>query len=400
MNIDSSWNNLKWICIWFAVVFGALSVVAAIVVAVKNRKQFGRLVRAWFGAVVVLAAVVGVYALALTCREMVVEGTFTPILFYPIGATLLWAVLGAGVLLALRFIAPHRVRVVGFVWAIVFGIGLVVTVVLLARYYTDVIRDSGYYENVSTWALSIGAVVLVAVLAVMAVFCGRRTEKNENTRSVVYAGICVALSFALSYVTFFKMPQGGSITLASMLPLLIYSYRFGVRRGIIAGLVYGLLQAVQDPWIIHPAQFLLDYPLAFSMLGLAGWLRVIAPKANGMVSFVVGGVTAIVLRYFAHVISGIFAFSSYAAPGYGAVAWGFLYNTFELADGAICLTFGVLLFINKAVRRFVFGDGAPMRVDHAADVVPTPTDANAASTEGADTASEDATAGMTKPNRD
>ena len=181
---------------------------------------------------------------------------------------------------------------------------------------------------------------------------------KKNGKSELAAAI--ALSFALSYVTFFKMPQGGSITLASMLPILVYGYRFGTRRGIIAGLVYGLLQAVQDPWIIHPAQFLLDYPLAFAMLGLAGWLRTLRPKGKdgNLVIFLVGGVTAVILRYFAHVISGIFAFSTYAAEGYSAVAWGFLYNTFCLVDGAICLSLGALLYLNRGVRRLIFGDSA------------------------------------------
>lgn len=55
-----------------------------------------------------------------------------------------------------------------------------------------------------------------------------------------------------------------------MLPLMLFSYMFGIRKGIIVGAIYGVLQAIQDPWIIHPAQFFLDYPIAFAMTGLAG----------------------------------------------------------------------------------------------------------------------------------
>ena len=66
------------------------------------------------------------------------------------------------------------------------------------------------------------------------------------------------MSFALSYVRIFRLPMGGSITFASMLPFMLYSYMYGTKKGVLAGLVYGVLQAVQDPWIIHPAQFALD----------------------------------------------------------------------------------------------------------------------------------------------
>lgn len=364
MGFLNDWSIVKLIGVSFAVVFGLASVAVAIYVAVRRRDQFVSFLKAWGGLVALIAAAIGIYALVRTCLDMVAAGELIPQLFYPIGATIVWAVLGALVLVVLHYLAPNRVRVVGLVWALVVGAGVVASVVFIGIYYVDVIRDSGYYQDVSTLALALGAVLLVAILAVMAIFCGRKTERTEQTRSLVSAGVCVALSFALSYVTFFKMPQGGSITLASMLPLLVYSYRYGVRRGILAGLVYGLLQAVQDPWIIHPAQFLLDYPLAFAMLGLAGWLRGIAgDKVKGVASYVVGTLTAVILRYLAHVISGIFAFASYAAPGYGAVAWGFLYNTFCLVDGGICLVLGIILFANRGVRRLVYGDASvPLRL--------------------------------------
>ena len=373
MDFIQSWSNLKTICIWFAIVFGALSIVLGVVVALKRRDRFLSLVKAWFFAVVALAFVVGLYAFVLTCLEMTAEGNLIPQIFYPILATMIWAVVGIGFLLVLYRLSPAKMRVAGLVWSLGFGVGLIVTVSVLAKYYVDVIDPSGYYANVSTVALVLGAVILAAALVSFAVFCGRRTDKENETRSIVFAGVSVALSFALSYITFFKMPQGGSITLASMLPILIYSYRFGTRKGIVAGLVYGLLQAVQDPWIIHPAQFLLDYPLAFAMLGLAGWLRALEIKrVSGFVSFAVGGVSAVLLRYFAHVISGIFAFSSYAAEGYGAVAWGFLYNTFCLVDGAICLALGALLYANKGVRKLVYGDVVAKPLSQAEEAASSP----------------------------
>ncbi|NCA68160.1 MAG: energy-coupled thiamine transporter ThiT [Clostridia bacterium] len=176
---------------------------------------------------------------------------------------------------------------------------------------------------------------------------GDKEQKENHTKSIVYAAVCIALSFALSYIRFFKLPQGGSITLVSLLPLMIYSYMFGIRKGILAGFIYGVLQAIQDPWIIHPVQFLLDYPIAFAMIGLSGIFKKYFTKYP-ILAFILGGILAGVLRYSSHVISGIFAFSSFAGEGYSAVAWGFLYNSFALVDIAIAIIAGSAMFANKA----------------------------------------------------
>ena len=96
-----------------------------------------------------------------------------------------------------------------------------------------------------------------------------------RTKQLVYGGMCIAISFVLSYIRLYKMPYGGSITLASMFPIILYSMIFGPVAGIIAGIAYGFLQLIQDAWVLNWAQLLFDYPLAFACLGLAG----IAPKA-------------------------------------------------------------------------------------------------------------------------
>ena len=83
------------------------------------------------------------------------------------------------------------------------------------------------------------------------------TTQNK-TKSLVYGALCIALSFALSYVKLFSMPMGGSVTLCSMLPLMFYSYRFGLSKGLLAGLAYGLLQLIQKPELgpVHQLGFL------------------------------------------------------------------------------------------------------------------------------------------------
>lgn len=195
--------------------------------------------------------------------------------------------------------------------------------------------------------LYIFTIVIVAIIVLLAVFCGKKEDPKLHTKSIVYASLSIALSFALSYVRFFELPQGGSITLASILPLLIYSYMFGIRRGIVAGVIYGFLQFIQAPWLYHPVQFLLDYPIAFSAIGLCGLFKEVGLfKSKPIVSFLLGGILAAVLRYLSHVISGVFIFGS-ADASYSAVAWSFLYNSFVFADLAIALVCGSLMFASK-----------------------------------------------------
>ena len=194
----------------------------------------------------------------------------------------------------------------------------------------------------------------IAVIVALALVFGKKQTDINKTKSVSYAAICAALSFALSYVRFVQLPQGGSVTLASLLPLMIYSYMFGIRRGVVLGAVYGLLQFIQSPWFIHPVQFLLDYPIAFAAIGLAGIFREKKLFDNKKpVQFALGALLVVILRYFSHVVSGIFVFGSGDPDNYSAVAWSFLYNSFAFADIAICIVAGCALFASKSFNAFL-----------------------------------------------
>lgn len=83
----------------------------------------------------------------------------------------------------------------------------------------------------------------------------------------------VALSAALSYIKVFSLPQGGSVTAGSMVPVLWLALRRGPKIGLFACAVYGLVQLAIEPFIYYPGQVLLDYPIAFGALGLAGFFK-------------------------------------------------------------------------------------------------------------------------------
>lgn len=127
----------------------------------------------------------------------------------------------------------------------------------------------------------------------------------------------VALATVLSYIKILHLPQGGSITAGSMVPLLWFSLRRGPKIGVFACLIYGLVQLMLEPYIYHPVQVLLDYPLAFGVIGLAGLF-----KGRPLIGIAVG----IAGRFVAHFLSGIIFFAEYAPPGIHPAMYSAIYN--------------------------------------------------------------------------
>lgn len=199
--------------------------------------------------------------------------------------------------------------------------------------------------------------VVVAAIALLALLLDKPAK--YDSRSLTYAAVCIAASFALSYVKFFSLPQGGSVTFASMLPLMLYAYMFGLRRGVIAGIVYGLLQFVQSPQYYEPMQALLDYPIAFASIGLAGIGRKMKfLRGNTTAEFCVGATIAVLFRYVSHALSGYFVFNSWASywgDWYGAhpLAYSLAYNAFLFVELAVLLVAGIALLQSKSVKRLL-----------------------------------------------
>ena len=287
--------------------------------------------------------------LTLKISKTVAAGEFEKEVFWPIMSILIVAFVLAIAGYVINIVKPEFMRKYKFIALFLILIPVIVSIAFLAVHFKKV---GGGYEGVSQAGLYISAIVLVLILVVASTVFSKRNGPF-TTREMAYAAISLALAFALSYVKFFAMPQGGSVTLASMLPIMLFSYMFGIKKGIIVGAIYGVLQAIQEPEIIHPAQFFLDYPIAFAMLGLAGIFKELNIIKKPVAAFTAGAILAGTLRYFSHVFSGIFAFASYAPSGYSAAAWGFLYNTFTFADVAIVIVVALLLFSSKSFVRLV-----------------------------------------------
>lgn len=279
------------------------------------------------------------FILALTLEE---EG-IVAILFYPLLALVL-AVAGSAVLLSIK-----KEKMYTILCGVVIGAAIIAVLVCIGIHFASGNAAEMNWltnEDVDSVWLYVFAGIAIAVLVFVALFVGRKDKAGFDTRSIAYAAICLSLSFALSYVRIVKMPQGGSITIASLLPLMIYAMIFGVKKGVFTGMIYGFLQAIQDTYILHPAQFILDYPAAFAFIGLAGLFSTLGVlKDNTRLQFLFGALVAGAARFLMHFLSGVFAFGSFAPEGTNVVVYSLTYQAlFLLPDLGICIFVGLLLF--------------------------------------------------------
>lgn len=189
--------------------------------------------------------------------------------------------------------------------------------------------------------LTIAIVLFLLVGGVLGIM--KKQNQKFTTKMLVYGSLCLALSFVLSYIKLFSWPQGGSITPASMLPIIMFASMFGVLPGIIVGIAYGLLQLIQDPYVIHWAQLFLDYPLAFGAIGLAGLF-----KNNLVLSSLVGGFSRFIFSF----ISGFVFFASYAPDGMNAVVYSLAVNGLIIGtETLICAVVSAVPQIKSATKR-------------------------------------------------
>jgi thiamine transporter len=192
---------------------------------------------------------------------------------------------------------------------------------------------------------------VVVVLAVLgAVLLGTRRQRL-TARALALGALCIALSFVLSCIRLYRMPQGGSITPASMLPLIAFAFAYGAGPGMLVGLAYGLLQLLQGADIVHPLQMLLDYPLAFAMVGLAGLARRLSAR-RGKGALAVGVVLATLGRLLCATLSGWVFFASYAPQGQSPFLYSLVYNASYLGpDALVCALLAMVPGVRQSVLR-------------------------------------------------
>lgn len=181
----------------------------------------------------------------------------------------------------------------------------------------------------------IGCVLLLIVLV--------KAKKIKFTPQLVARiGIALALATILKMLRLYHFPQGGSVTLGSMVPILLIAFIYGPQVGCLTGFLYGIITLIMDPYILHPVQVLFDYPLPFMALGLAGFFKQKRLLGVGV---------AVFARFICHFISGIAFFGSFAPEGMSPVLYSIAVNGPMIGiEGIICLIIVAILPIERIMH--------------------------------------------------
>ena len=190
---------------------------------------------------------------------------------------------------------------------------------------------------------------MLVLLAGSALFGLDRSKKHISTKQLVWCAAAMALAFVTSYIKLFGMPFGGSVTLFSMLFICLIGYWFGPKTGVLTGLAYGILQFLQEPYVLNLFQVCCDYVFAFAALGLAGFF---AKSKNGLLK---GYLLGILMRGVFHTIGGYLYWMDYMPENFPAsltAIYPIVYNySYILAEGILTVIVISLPPVKKALAQ-------------------------------------------------
>lgn len=199
-----------------------------------------------------------------------------------------------------------------------------------------------------------GYAVSIAIMAVclLAAFylAGRASGKRGmGTKQLAYCAMALALSFVTSYIKPLEMPYGGSVTLMSMLFIVLVANWYGVKTGVLVGFAYGMLQFLQEPYVLSVFQVCCDYVFAFAALGLAGLFR---GRKNGLLW---GYIVAVLARGAFHSLGGYLYWMDYMPENFPQslrTLYPIIYNySYLLAEGILTVIVMKIPAVSKALER-------------------------------------------------
>lgn len=191
-------------------------------------------------------------------------------------------------------------------------------------------------------------ILILALVLAAAFWSGKKSDgRSMTTKQMVVCAMALALAFVTSYVKLFPLPFGGSVTLCSMLFIVLIANWYGTRTGIMVGFAYGLLQFVQEPYVLSLFQVCCDYVFAFAALGVAGFFR---NQKHGLLK---GYVLAILARGFFHTLGGYLYWMDYMPDNFPAsltAVYPIVYNySYILAEGLITVVLIAIPAVSKGL---------------------------------------------------
>lgn len=204
--------------------------------------------------------------------------------------------------------------------------------------------------GLTTAGYAVCIVIGVALFIAALVFAGKVSERKKmGTKQLVFCAMALALAFITSYIKIFNMPWGGSVTLCSMLFIVLVGNWYGPKAGILVGLVYGILQFIQEPYVLSFFQVCCDYILAFDALGVAGFF---AKSKNGLIK---GYIVAVIARGAFHALGGYLYWMDYMPENFPKALsslYPILYNySYLLVEGVITVIIICIPAVAKGLNR-------------------------------------------------
>ena len=177
---------------------------------------------------------------------------------------------------------------------------------------------------------------------------------KNNLRRPCEGAIMVAIAQILSYIKLWEMPWGGSIVLA-MVPIILFSVRWGLGSGLLAGFVFGVLQFMFDGGFAIGWQSIIgDYLLAFTVLGLAGLMK--GKKLGVFWGTLIGGVA----RFLVHYVVGATIWAAYMPDTFFGMTmtspwiYSLLYNIAYMGPNII-ITLVIFGLLYVPMKKYMLG---------------------------------------------
>ena len=177
--------------------------------------------------------------------------------------------------------------------------------------------------------------------------------QNSKTKIIAECAILIALGTVLAQIKLYRMPSGGSVTAASMVPFIIIAYRCGTRWGLLASVANVLLQMLLGgiyppiaPGVLgYAGEILFDYFLAYMVLGLSKSFAKPLLKKNKAAAILVSTLLICVIRFLCAFISGFLIWGSIVSDGIGAVIYSLSYNaSYMIPETAITCAAALALY--------------------------------------------------------